>query len=94
MVIIEKEGLLEAGTGTGRRKGCETGIGTGSVKGSEAEKRTGTGREIEKGIGTRIVIVTTGIVTGIEVREESGRGPETEMMMIITGVGNMTGKKV
>lgn len=96
-VIIKKKGLLEAGIGTGTGTGKWEGDETGTEKVKEAEIRTetgiGTGRKIRNVIGIRIVTIGIGIVTGTVVREERGRGPETKMMMIITGVGNMTGEK-
>lgn len=100
MVIIAKEGPLEAGRGRGRGRGGETGKGTGTVKvkvkvnGAETGTGTGTGREIGNMI--RIGIITIGIEIGteIEVREERGRELETEMMMITTGLGSMTGEEI
>ena len=99
MVIIEKEGLLEAGRGRGRRRGKGKGGETGTVKVSGAETgtvkvsgaETGTGTGIGNMIGIRIVTIGIEIATGIEVIEERGRGLETEMMTITTGVGIMTG---
>lgn len=85
---------IEAGTGMGGR------AGTGRER--EAGTRTEIGRKAKTGnvigMGRRNVNVTVTETTiieigiGIVVREEKGEGIET-MMMIITEVGTMTGKR-
>lgn len=77
---IEKE--IRGGTGIQREAGIGTEIGREAKTGSEI------GMGGRKGTVTGTTIIETDI--GIVVRE--GKGEGTEMMMIITEAGTMTGK--
>lgn len=61
-------------------RGIEIGTGIGT------EKRTGKGTEIEKGIETRIVIVTIETATGIGVIEENGAGIGVTMIITVAEI--------